>query len=73
MVISRKLERARRDVLCCHCPWPRAFTATSTWAPPGRPTVVRIYPLCEIHGMAYATRWGVELPRNPLELGSHPA
>jgi hypothetical protein len=67
MVLSRKLERARRDALC-HCGWPRAYTATSVCSRPGRPPIVRIRALCELHGVAFATRWRVEIPeerKNP--------
>jgi hypothetical protein len=58
MFRDRKLKLAARDCLC-RCGWPRRYTAIIPLASGG----IRIYSLCELHAMAFAVRWNVELPR----------
>jgi hypothetical protein len=60
MVVERKLEKAARDSLC-RCGWPRRYVATLVMQF-GPRTQLRLLPLCELHGAAFAVHWNMELP-----------
>jgi hypothetical protein len=57
----RQLERASGEVFCCHCGAPRSHVAIVRATRHGRPEQ-RHLPLCLLHAMAFAARWGIELP-----------
>ena len=58
---GRRLEQASGEALCSRCGAPRSHIGIVRATRHGRPEQ-RHLPLCPLHAMAFASRWGLELP-----------